>query len=337
MATKPTGHTAAGKASSAGRKSAKNQRRPALATTGSRVKVSPKGDREFVITRSFNAPRALVFDAFTKPALVKKWLNGPPGWTMTTCEIDLRVGGKYRYVWSNAAGADQGMGLSGVYKEVQRPERIVNTEQFEPAWYAGEALSTMVLTEEKGITLMTITARHGSKKIRDEILASPMEGGLEFSYQELDALLAAKGAGKARTGNALYTGVSEPEAVDAYMKQLKHPLKPVAEHLRELILGADKSIGEGIYWNAPCFYFTGKMKPFAPKTYKRYIVGFNFFKQDTLRLIFLRGSDVDSGKGLLTGDYKDGRRLALFTSMADVKKHEREIKRIIKELVKKIQ
>ena len=300
----------------------------------SKVKVTAKGDREFVITRTFAAPRALVFDAFSKPEMVKQWLNGPPGWTLSVCEIDLRVGGKYRYLWSNSAGANKGMGMSGVYKEVKRPERIVNTEKFEPAWYAGEALSTMVLTEEKGITLMTITARYGSKKTRDEILASPMEGGLEFSYQELDALLAKQGRGKAKKENALYTGTSEPATVDVHMKALKHPLRDVARQLRSIILGADKRIGEGIFWNAPCFYYTGDMEPFDPKTYKRYIVGFNFFKQDTLRLIFLRGADVEKQGGLLTGDYKDGRRLALFSSMADVKKHEKEIKRIVKELVK---
>lgn len=308
-----------------------------------KVKVVPKGAREFVITRSFNAPRELVFDALSKPPMVKRWLNGPPGWSMTTCTIDLRVGGKFRYVWHNQAGHD--MGLTGVYQEVVRPERIVNTEVFEPVWYPGEALSTTVLTEKKGITLMTITARYDSRKTRDEILASPMEGGLEFSYQELDALLAAKSAtgtktsssrtgGRTKPGNALFTGASEPETVDAYMKKLKHPLKPVAEQLRKVILGADKSIGEGIHWNAPCFYFTGTMKPFDPKTYKRYIVGFNFFKQDMLRLIFLRGADVQKKGDLLTGDYKDGRRLALFSSTADVKKHEKEIKRIVKELVK---
>ena len=181
--------------------------------TSNRAVVTPKGDREFVITRSFAAPRALVFDAMSKPEMVKQWLNGPPGWTLSVCEIDLRVGGKYRYVWSNSAGADKGMGMSGVYKEVKRPERIVNTEKFEPAWYAGEALSTMVLTEKKGITLMTITARYGSKKTRDEILASPMEGGLEFSYQELDKLLAKQGRGKAKKENALFTGTSEPGTV----------------------------------------------------------------------------------------------------------------------------
>ncbi|MBP6391309.1 MAG: SRPBCC domain-containing protein [Flavobacteriales bacterium] len=303
-------------------------------SSSSRLKVTPKGDREFVITRSFAAPRALVFDAFSKPEMVKRWLHGPPGWTLSVCEIDLRVGGKFRYVWSNSAGADKGMGMSGVYKEVKRPERIVNTEKFEPAWYAGEALSTMVLTEEKGITLMTLTARYGSKKTRDEILASPMEGGLEFSYQELDVLLAEQGRGKAKKENALFTGTSEPAAVDAHMKALKHPLLAVAKQLRSIILGTDKSIGEGIFWNAPCFYFTGKMAPFDPKTYKRYVVGFNFFKQDCVRLIFLRGADVKDPNGILEGSYADGRRLLLIRSLEDLKQKEKDLKRIIKELLK---
>ena len=303
-------------------------------SASNRVKVTPQGDREFVITRSFAAPRALVFDAFSKPEMVKQWLHGPPGWTLSVCEIDLRVGGKYRYVWSNFSQADMGMG--GVYKEVKRPERIVNTEKFEPAWYAGEALSTMVLTEEKGITLMTLTARYGSKKTRDEILASPMEGGLEFSYQELDALLAKQGRGKAKKENGLFTGTSDPDTVDAYMKTLKHPLRDVAKQLRSTIIGTHKAIGEGIFWNAPTFYFTGPMKPFDPKTYERYIVGFNFFKPDCVRLIFLRGAEVKDPNGILEGSYVDGRRLLLIRSLEDLQRKEKDLKRIIKELVKKV-
>ena len=246
------------------------------------------------------------------------------------------MGGKFRYVWSNSAGADKGMGMGGVYKEVKRPERIVNTEKFEPAWYAGEALSTMVLTEEKGITLMTLTARYGSKKTRDEILASPMEGGLEFSYQELDALLAEQGRGKAKKENALFTGTSAPATVDAHMKALKHPLRDVAKQLRSIILGADKSIGEGIFWNAPTFYYTGPMKPFDPKTYKRYVVGFNFFKPDCVRLIFLRGADVKDPNGILEGSYADGRRLLVIHSLEELKQKEKDLKRVIKELITNI-
>lgn len=304
-----------------------------------KVQIKPLGEREFVITRSFKAPRDLVFDAMTKPALIKKWLNGPPGWSMTACKVDLRVGGKFRYVWKNQNG--QGMALGGVYKEIKRPERLVNTELFDDPWYEGDALSTTVLTEKNGVTLMTITARYESKKVRDGILASPMEGGLEFSYQQLEELVATPLKSKATKGNALFTGVSEPETVDAYMKKLKHPLHGAVTELRRIILKADKRIGEGIFWNAPTFYFTGEMKPFDPKTYKRYVVGFNFFKQDTLRLIFLRGADVKMSSSraggkhgdLLEGDYKDGRRLAHFRSLDDVKKNEKVLTAIVKELV----
>src|SRR5690349_13053331 len=73
--------------------------------------------------------------------------------------------------------------------------------------------------------------------------------------------------------NALYAGISETEKVDTFMDALKHPLHDVAEGLRKIILGTDKSIGEGIFWNAPTFYYTGELKPFDPKTYKRYLVG----------------------------------------------------------------
>lgn len=299
--------------------------------SGAKVRVKAKGTREIVITRAFEAPRTLLFDAFSKPAMVKQWLHGPPGWTLTVCRIDLRVGGKYRYAWSNADGSV--MGISGIYKEVKRPERIVSTERFDQAWYPGEALGTIVLNEKSGVTRMTLTMLYESKAARDGVLSSPMESGLEFSYQQLDALLARQGKGKARKENALFDGVSQPEKVDAFMKSLDHPLRNVAVELRKIILSSDKSIGEGIVWNAPCFYYTGAMKPFDPKTYKRYVVGFNFFKPDVIRMIFLRGADVKNHGSLLEGDYKDGRRLALFTSSADVKKNEKQLKSIIKELL----
>src|ERR1700674_5663093 len=98
------------------------------------MKLTTVGDREVVVTRVFDAPRGLVFDAMTKPELVKKWLLGPPGWTMPVCEIDLRVGGTYRYVWRHSNGDEMGMG--GVYREVAVPERVVATEKFDQAWYA---------------------------------------------------------------------------------------------------------------------------------------------------------------------------------------------------------
>ena len=132
----------------------------------------------------------------------------------------------------------------------------------------------------------------------------------------------------------LTLGISEPEKVNEYMERLKHPLFDLSQYLRTFILSVDKNIGEGIYWNVPTFFFTGKMKSFDPKEYRRFIVNFNFYKQDTLRIIFLRGADVTDKAGLLEGDYKDGRRIASFKSIDDLKSKEKELKKIIKHLVK---
>src|ERR1700732_127058 len=102
------------------------------------LKLTTQGDREIVMTRALDAPRRLVFDAFTKPELVKQWLLGPPGWPMPTCEIDLRVGGVYRYVWRcDSDGSEMGMG--GVYREIVAPERLVATEKFDQVWYPAKA------------------------------------------------------------------------------------------------------------------------------------------------------------------------------------------------------
>ncbi len=132
----------------------------------------------------------------------------------------------------------------------------------------------------------------------------------------------------------LTTGISQPEKVNEFISKINHPLIDVIKYLRKLILRVNKSIGEGIFWNAPTFYFTGKMKPFEPKEYKRYIVGFNLYKQDFVRLIFLRGADVTDDKELLEGAYKDGRRIVSFKSIADVKKSEDELKKTIEALLK---
>jgi uncharacterized protein YndB with AHSA1/START domain len=147
------------------------------------LRIVPVSEREIRITRAFNAPRKLVFDAHTKPELVKKWLFGPPGWVFDVCEIDLRVGGKYRYVWRKPP--DTVMGMGGVYREIKAPERIVSTEQFDDPWYPGEATGTLVLTETEGQTTLTNTIRYASKEARDGVLQSPMEGGLRMSYDRL--------------------------------------------------------------------------------------------------------------------------------------------------------
>lgn len=155
-----------------------------------KLKVEPKGDREIVMTRVFDAPRKLVFDAFTKPELVKRWLYGPDGWTMPVCEIDLRVGGAYRYVWRNQDGTEMGMG--GVYKEIKAPERIVATGKFDQAWYPGEEVSTFLLVEKAGKTTVTQTVRYDSTEARDAVLASGATAGVEMGYERLEKML--KGA-----------------------------------------------------------------------------------------------------------------------------------------------
>lgn len=151
-------------------------------------KLFPQGDREVVMSRVLAAPRTLVFDAFTKPELVSRWLLGPDGWTMPICEIDLRVGGKYRYVWRNAKGTEMGMG--GAFREVVAPERLVHTEKFDDAWYPGEALITTVFDEHAGQTTVTQTILTVSAEAQKAMLKSGMETGVIASYNRLEEILA---------------------------------------------------------------------------------------------------------------------------------------------------
>jgi uncharacterized protein YndB with AHSA1/START domain len=153
------------------------------------LKVAANGEREIVMTRIFQAPRNLVFEAMTRPELLRRWLLGPDGWSMPVCEIDLRVGGKYRYVWRDIASGHE-MGMGGVYKEIVAPERVVATEKFDQAWYAGEAIGTLVLTEEGGKTTLTQTIVYESRATRDAVLKSPMESGVAASYNRLEQILA---------------------------------------------------------------------------------------------------------------------------------------------------
>jgi uncharacterized protein YndB with AHSA1/START domain len=153
------------------------------------LQLTAPGEREIVMTRGFDAPRQLVFDAHTKPELIKRWLLGPPGWSMPVCEIDLRVGGTYRYVWRHDRNGNE-MGMGGLYREIVAPERIVHTERFDEAWYPGEALNTLVLVEKGGRTTLTQTVRYESREARDAVLKSGMESGVAASYERLADLLA---------------------------------------------------------------------------------------------------------------------------------------------------
>jgi uncharacterized protein YndB with AHSA1/START domain len=150
--------------------------------------VAAHGDREIVMTRVFDAPRHLVFEANTKPELLKRWLGVRGGWTLKVCEVDLKVGGAYRYVWwKESAGLE--MGCGGVFREIAAPERIVCTEVFDDPWYEGECVNTTVLTEQGGATTLTVTMSFESREARDGVLRSPMERGVAESYNMLDELL----------------------------------------------------------------------------------------------------------------------------------------------------
>jgi uncharacterized protein YndB with AHSA1/START domain len=126
----------------------------------------------------------MVYAAFTKPELIQRWL-GPRGWTLPTCEVDLKVGGKYRYVGQGPDGTKLGWG--GTFKEIEHEHRIVHTESFDD--YPGEALITAVWTESGGKTTMTLTMLLASKEVRDAIIATGMEHGAAESYDRLEEML----------------------------------------------------------------------------------------------------------------------------------------------------
>jgi uncharacterized protein YndB with AHSA1/START domain len=153
-----------------------------------RLQVTTPSEREIAMTRVFDAPRSLVFDAWTKPELLRRWLGVRGGWSFVVCEIDLRVGGAYRYVWRGPDGTEMGMG--GVYREIVRPERIVATEKFDDPWYEGEALDTVVFVERGGKTTATTTVLYASREVRDAVLKSPMDRGVAESYDKLAEVLA---------------------------------------------------------------------------------------------------------------------------------------------------
>jgi uncharacterized protein YndB with AHSA1/START domain len=165
--------------------------------------ITTPSERELVMTRVFEAPRALVWDAFTKPELVRRWLFGPDGWSFAVCEIDLRVGGRFRYVWRRPAASGEKtieMGMGGVYREVSAPERLVATEKFDDSWYPGEALGTLLFIERGGRTTLTQTMLYESRAARDAVLASPMEEGVTAGYDRLARLLESLGGAAAEKG-----------------------------------------------------------------------------------------------------------------------------------------
>jgi len=149
--------------------------------------ITTPGDRQIVVTRSFDAPRDLVFLCYSKPELLRRWY-GLPDWTMTVCEIDFRVGGRWRFVTRSPDGFE--MGSKGVYTGIAAPERIEQTEIYDADWTGGETTQTLVLTEQDGVTTSTITITYATPEARAGAAASPMATGMEIGFSRLDALLA---------------------------------------------------------------------------------------------------------------------------------------------------
>lgn len=156
-------------------------------STGShQLTLTAEGDREALITRRVDAPRHIVWEAFTNPRYVPQWLVGPPGWSMPTCEIDLRPGGAWRYVYEKPGSS--GMTLSGRYIEVEAPVRLVSTESWGPEW--PETLNTMSIEDHgDGTSTMTIRVRYPSTEARDAALRTGSAAGLQAGFVRLDALI----------------------------------------------------------------------------------------------------------------------------------------------------
>jgi uncharacterized protein YndB with AHSA1/START domain len=157
-----------------------------MTNTGT-LQVTTPTDREIAMARVFAAPRGLVFEAWTNPKLVPRWMLGPEGWTMPVCEIDLRPGGAWHFVWRRANGTE--MAMRGVYREVTPPARLVSTESWGGDW--PETLNTLLLAEENGKTTVMQTILYPSKEARDKALETGMKDGVTASFDRLDEVLAA--------------------------------------------------------------------------------------------------------------------------------------------------
>jgi uncharacterized protein YndB with AHSA1/START domain len=152
------------------------------------LEVKAQGDREILVTRAFDAARELVYEAYTRPELLKRWLGAFAGWSLDVCDMDLVVGGTYRWVWRGPDGAQ--MGVSGVYREVSPPARIVCTEKFDESWYPGEGLVTVDFLERgAGTSTLQLTLRYESEAARDGVIKSPMATGLAASYDALERVV----------------------------------------------------------------------------------------------------------------------------------------------------
>lgn len=163
-----------------------------MTTTTNAAQVSLPSDREVKVVRRFNAPSALVYRAYTEPALMRRWLTAMPGWSMPVCEMDVRVGGAYRWRWRSEDDVE--FGFSGVFRDVKPAARLAHTQVYDPGDMGGsmgdEALITVEFSEKDGVTTVTTLMDFGSKEARDAAMSTGMTDGMEMSYQSLEKLLA---------------------------------------------------------------------------------------------------------------------------------------------------
>ena len=158
-----------------------------------KAQVRTPSDREVEVARSFRAPRALVYRAYTEPQLVRRWLLGPPGWSMPVCEMDVRVGGRYRWRWRSEENGSE-FGFTGTFREVEPASKLVHTEAYDPGTVGGgfpgqDATVTVTFAEEGGVTTVTSLIDFGSREARDAAVGTGMTDGMEQSYQLLDRVL----------------------------------------------------------------------------------------------------------------------------------------------------
>jgi uncharacterized protein YndB with AHSA1/START domain len=150
-----------------------------------RTTFETPSDLEVLITREFDAPRTLLFEVWTSPQHLPRWMLGPEGWTMPICEVDLRPGGAYRFVWRKPHGAE--MTITGTYRDIHPPERLVFTESWGKEW--PETVNHLVFTETGGKTTVTQTIRYPSKAARDAAMKTGMRDGTVRGYARLDEYL----------------------------------------------------------------------------------------------------------------------------------------------------
>ena len=163
-----------------------------------KAEVSLPSDTEVRVSRSFHAPRTLVWQAHTDPKLLKRWMHGYPGWVLAVCEMDVRPGGKYRWRWRSDEDGQE-MGFFGEFKEVDAPAKMTQEEYFDPGNFGGAgempvnnpAINRSTFTEKNGVTTLVVLMDFGSKEARDAAVSTGMTDGMETSYERLDAMFAA--------------------------------------------------------------------------------------------------------------------------------------------------